>query len=107
MRNVLSIAELESEHTELLPVRETLFFGNNNWAAIYASNSSLALNAAHIGLPPGVQFVLLSDTLIVIPTVPWVVAVVLFITTVVTLISIVPSFIAARLKPVTAMQHAG
>ncbi|KQV77419.1 hypothetical protein ASC64_00780 [Nocardioides sp. Root122] len=50
MRNVLSIAELESEHTELLPVRETLTFGfgNQNWAAIYASNSSLALNAASL-----------------------------------------------------------
>jgi len=46
MRNVLSIAELESEHTELLPTRETLTFGNTNWAGIYASNSSLALNAA-------------------------------------------------------------
>ncbi|WP_374456880.1 hypothetical protein [Nocardioides sp.] len=50
MRNVLSIAELDSELTELLPVRETLTFGfgNNNWAAVYASNSSLALNAASI-----------------------------------------------------------
>lgn len=46
MRNVLSIADLESEHTELLPTRETLTFGNANWASIYASNSSLALNAA-------------------------------------------------------------
>ena len=50
MRNVLSIAELESEHPELLPVRETLTFGfgNQHWAAIYASNSSLALNAASL-----------------------------------------------------------
>jgi len=50
MRN-LTIAELETEHTELLPTRETLTFGfgNNNWAAIYASNSSLALNAASLG----------------------------------------------------------
>lgn len=48
MRNVLSIAELESEHTELLPVRETLWFGNTNWAAVYASNSSLALNAGSL-----------------------------------------------------------
>ena len=47
MRNALSITELESEHTELLPTRETLTF-NNNWAAIYASNSSLALNAASL-----------------------------------------------------------
>lgn len=48
MRNVLSIAELETEQVELLPARETLFFGNNNWAAVYASNSSLALNAASL-----------------------------------------------------------
>jgi hypothetical protein len=47
MRNALSITELESEHTELLPTRETLTF-NNNWAAIYASNSSMALNAASL-----------------------------------------------------------
>jgi hypothetical protein len=47
MRHVLSITELESEHTELLPTRETLTF-NNNWAAIYASNSSMALNAASL-----------------------------------------------------------
>ena len=45
MRNVLSIAELETEHTELLPSRETLAF-NNNWANVFASNSSMALNAA-------------------------------------------------------------
>ena len=48
MRRELSIAELESEHTELLPPRETLFFGNTNWASIMASNSSLALNAASL-----------------------------------------------------------
>jgi hypothetical protein len=45
MRNALSIAELESEHTELLPSRETLTYGNTNWANIFASNSSMALNA--------------------------------------------------------------
>lgn len=50
MRRELTIAELDFEHTELLPTRETLTFGfgNNNWAAVYASNSSLALNAASI-----------------------------------------------------------
>ena len=49
MRKELTIAELESEHTELLPTRETLFFGNTNWASIMASNSSLAFNAASWG----------------------------------------------------------
>ena len=68
---------------------------------------SLVLNASHVPLPVGVQFVLLSDKLVVLPTAQWVVATVAFITFVVTAISIIPSFIAARLKPVTAMQHAG
>ena len=50
MRNALSIAELETEHTELLPTRETLsWFGNSNWANVFASNTSMALNAASFG----------------------------------------------------------
>ena len=49
MRRELTIAELEAERTDLLPSRETLFFGNTNWASIMASNSSLALNAASLG----------------------------------------------------------
>ena len=46
MRKELTISELDAQFVELLPARETLSFGNNNWAAVYASNSSLALNAA-------------------------------------------------------------
>ena len=48
MRNVLSIAELDAELTELLPTRETLTF-NTNWANVFASNSSMAINAASLG----------------------------------------------------------
>jgi hypothetical protein len=48
MRKELTIAELETERTDLLPSRETLFFGHSNWASIVASNSSLALNAASL-----------------------------------------------------------
>lgn len=44
----LTFSELETETFELLPDRETLTMGNNNWASVYASNSSLALNAASI-----------------------------------------------------------
>lgn len=69
--------------------------------------SCALINSAHIALPIGVRFVLLSDHLAAYPTLQWVLTVSLFITTVVTLISLIPSFIAARLKPVTAMQHAG
>jgi hypothetical protein len=42
----LSFAELDTERTELLPTRETLTYGNFNWANIVATNSSMALNAA-------------------------------------------------------------
>lgn len=37
--------ELEDQHVELLPAKETLFF-NYNWSNIYASNSAMAVNAA-------------------------------------------------------------
>lgn len=40
----LTLAELDTEMVSLLPSKETLFF-NNNWTGIYASNSSLAVNA--------------------------------------------------------------
>jgi putative ABC transport system permease protein len=69
--------------------------------------SCALINSAHIALPIGVRFVLLSDHLAAYPTLEWVLTVSVFITSVVTIISLVPSFIAARLKPVTAMQHAG
>jgi hypothetical protein len=46
MRKELTIDELDTEFIELLPARETLSHGNFNWASVYASNSSLALNAA-------------------------------------------------------------
>jgi ABC-type lipoprotein release transport system permease subunit len=68
---------------------------------------SVVLNSSSVPLPVGVQFVLLSDKLVVLPTAQWVLATVAFITSVVTVISVVPSFIAARLKPVSAMQHNG
>jgi hypothetical protein len=48
MRTELTLSELDVESAELLPARETLLVhhGTVNWAAIYASNSSLAVNAA-------------------------------------------------------------
>jgi hypothetical protein len=46
MRTEITITELEAETLELLPARETLTFGNANWAHVAASNSSMALNAA-------------------------------------------------------------
>ncbi|WP_426228704.1 hypothetical protein [Pseudarthrobacter sp. DSP2-3-2b1] len=44
MMKELSVHELESQEVELLPSRETLWF-DTNIASVYATNSSLALNA--------------------------------------------------------------
>jgi hypothetical protein len=41
----ITMSELETQSVELLPEKETLWF-NANYANVYASNSSLALNAA-------------------------------------------------------------
>ena len=68
---------------------------------------SLAINQADITLPPGFQFILMSDHLFIVPTVAWTLVAIVFITAVITGISLIPSFIAARLRPVTAMQHVG
>lgn len=47
MGTELSIAELDGQTVELLPARETLYF-HANWANLWASNSSMALNAASL-----------------------------------------------------------
>jgi ABC-type antimicrobial peptide transport system permease subunit len=66
-----------------------------------------AVNAAHLALPRGAQLVLMSDHLVITPTAGWIAFAVIFITGTITLISIVPSFLAARLQPITAMSHVG
>ncbi|GAA1773565.1 hypothetical protein GCM10009712_21910 [Pseudarthrobacter sulfonivorans] len=47
MKKELTIQELESEQVELLPSRETLLL-DTNWASVYATNTSLALNAGSL-----------------------------------------------------------
>ena len=65
------------------------------------------VTALRVPLPVEVQFVLLSERLIIIPTALWALRSLGFITAVVTAISIGPAFLAARMKPVSAMAHAG
>lgn len=50
MMKELTIQELESQSVELLPSRETLYFGGDsiNLASVYANNTSVALNAASL-----------------------------------------------------------
>ncbi len=67
----------------------------------------LALNAANVSLPPAVQFFTMSDRLHLAVNPNAVAGSVVFITACTTLISLVPSFLAARMKPVTAMHHIG
>jgi ABC-type lipoprotein release transport system permease subunit len=69
--------------------------------------SSAAVNAAHFRLPKGAQIVLMNDNLAITPSLFWLVAGVGFITTTITLISILPSLRAARMEPISAMSHVG
>lgn len=68
---------------------------------------SSVLTAAQVPLPQGVQFVLLSEKLVLVPTLRWALVSGAFITAVVTLISFGPALVASRMKPITAMAHAG
>jgi putative ABC transport system permease protein len=66
---------------------------------------STALNSAQIALPMQAQLIMMSERLVVVPTWQWALSSSLFIIAVITLISLIPSFIAARAKPVVAMSH--
>lgn len=66
-----------------------------------------ALNAAKIHLPKGMQFIFLSEHLVVSPTLGWFALGIGLITGTITLVSIIPSYVAAKLKPVSAMSHVG
>lgn len=74
---------------------------------VVAALVAASLNAARIPVAEAVQVITLSDTLSLHVTAGSVLGAVLFITLCTTLISLVPSFLAARMKPVTAMHHIG
>ncbi|MFY2557573.1 ABC transporter permease [Corallococcus terminator] len=67
----------------------------------------LSVDAAHMGVPEAVAMFIMSDRLHLVVNAGSVVGAMVFITTCTTLISLIPSFLAARLKPVTAMHHIG
>lgn len=68
---------------------------------------TVGLNAARIALPKSWQFVFMSERLIITPTLGWLIFGIGFITAIITAISVIPSFLAARLKPISAMSHVG
>jgi ABC-type lipoprotein release transport system permease subunit len=81
-------------------------FGTVFGVAVGLGSAGL-LNALHIGLPQAWQMVLLADHLFILPTVGWCLFAVVFTTVAITSISLIPSYLASRLKPVTAMSHIG
>ncbi len=68
---------------------------------------ALALNAAHVPVPAGARMFLMAANLKMTFEVTRVMGGMFVIISCTTLISIIPSFYAARLKPITAMQHIG
>jgi putative ABC transport system permease protein len=68
---------------------------------------SVAVTRWHIDLPPSWQFIFFADHLVISPTPTWVAFSVGFITFAIAAISIIPSFLAARLEPITASSHVG
>jgi putative ABC transport system permease protein len=67
---------------------------------------SALVTAAHVPVPIGLQLFLMSDHVVMTPT-PQMVVFAIFITTCITIVSVIPSALAARLKPITAMHHIG
>lgn len=68
---------------------------------------SAVVNAAAIEVPLAAQIFLMTDHLVLSPTVGWVVFAIVFVTLVITAVSLIPSFLAARMKPITAMSQVG
>lgn len=67
----------------------------------------LGLNALHIHVPEAVANFLMTDTLTLAPGVVGIVGAVILITACTTAFALLPSFLAARMRPVTAMHHVG
>jgi ABC-type lipoprotein release transport system permease subunit len=67
----------------------------------------LGVNAAGMPVPLAVQFFVMSDTLKLSASAGGIIFSVLLITGSTTIVSLFPSFLAARMKPITAMHHIG
>lgn len=68
---------------------------------------TFVLNALHVPVPLAVQMFVMSDTLRLVTDAPGVIGSIALITFCTTFISLFPSFLAARMRPITAMHHIG
>jgi ABC-type lipoprotein release transport system permease subunit len=75
--------------------------------AVLGLLASAGVNALHLRLPVEVQLFLMADTLHLSAQPLAVLGSIALITTSTTLVSLIPSFLAARMRPVTAMHHLG
>lgn len=75
--------------------------------AVLGLGVCLAINAAGVSMPEVVALFIMSEKLNLAVNPGSVVGAMVFITACTTLISLIPSFLAARMKPVTAMHHIG
>ena len=66
-----------------------------------------ALNAAHVTMPTVIQVLIMSEQLRFVVKPSILLLAISVITLCTTLVSLIPSYLAARLKPVTAMHHIG
>ncbi len=69
--------------------------------------ASWGLNSANVAIPKAVQLFLMSDRLHLVPSIGSVLFSIFIIVTCTSLVALIPSYLAARLKPVTAMHHIG
>lgn len=84
-----------------------LGLGGSGLGGLVGLLGAMALDAARVPVPVGVKLFLMADHLIVSPTLGWAIFAVSFITLSVTLVSLLPAFLAARMKPITAIHHVG
>jgi ABC-type antimicrobial peptide transport system permease subunit len=73
--------------------------------AVLGAGVGSVINHAHVPLPAGAQLILMSESLHFQVDMGTLVSSAVFITGVLTLTSLLPAFLAARLRPVIAMSH--
>jgi ABC-type lipoprotein release transport system permease subunit len=110
-REIGTLRAIGMQRTRVL----TMFLTEGFTLAVVATAAGTALgvlvsaliNVVHVPLPGLLSTFLMSPTLKMAFDPTKIIGALLIITTATTLISLIPSFLAARLKPITAMHHIG
>ncbi len=84
-----------------------LGFGSAMFGAVLGFILCAGISSANVAVPVAAQLFLMTDHLVLQPNLGTVFGSIVFIAGCVTFISVIPSFLAARMKPITAMHHVG